>query len=39
VRKVAADKVLPVMADFGGKVLRTNLTSEQESKLQEAPKG
>jgi uncharacterized membrane protein len=24
------------MADFGGKVLRTNLTTEQEAKLQKA---
>ena len=38
VRKVTADKVLPAMAGFGGKVLRTNLTSEQEAKLQEALK-
>ena len=39
VRKVTADKVLPEMAQFGGKILRTNLTSEQEAKLQEALKG
>ena len=38
VRKVTADKVLPVMAAFGGKVLRTNLTTEQETRLQEALK-
>ncbi len=36
VRKVTADKVLPEMAAFGGKVLRTNLTAEQEGKLQAA---
>jgi uncharacterized membrane protein len=36
VRKVTADKVLPVMAGFGGKVLRTNLTNEQEGRLAEA---
>ena len=36
VRKVTADKVLPAMAAFGGTVLRTNLTSEQEAKLQAA---
>lgn len=36
VRKVTADKVLPAMAHFGGKVLRTNLTTEQEQKLQTA---
>jgi uncharacterized membrane protein len=28
--------VLPAMAQFGGKVLRTNLTAEQEQKLQTA---
>jgi uncharacterized membrane protein len=38
VRKVTADKVLPVMAHFGGTVLRTNLTSEQEQKLRDALK-
>jgi len=38
VRKAAADKVLPVMATFGGKVLRTNLTNEQEDRLREALK-
>ena len=38
VRKVTADKVLPVMAAFGGKVLSTNLSNEQEAKLQEALK-
>lgn len=36
VRKVTADKVLPAMAHFGGTVLRTNLTSEQEGRLREA---
>jgi uncharacterized membrane protein len=36
VRKVTADKVLPEMAQFGGTVLRTNLTAEQEQKLREA---
>ncbi|MBR0652055.1 DUF1269 domain-containing protein [Roseomonas terrae] len=36
VRKVTADKVVPEMAHFGGTVLRTNLTSEQETKLREA---
>ena len=30
VRKVTADKVLPEMAQFGGTVLRTNLTTERE---------
>jgi uncharacterized membrane protein len=38
VRKVTADKVLPAMAHFGGTVLRTNLTAEQEQKLQAAIK-
>jgi uncharacterized membrane protein len=38
VRKVTADKVLPEMAHFGGTVLRTNLTSEQETKLRDALK-
>ena len=38
VRKVTADKVLPAMAAFGGKVLRTNLTAEQETRLQDALK-
>jgi uncharacterized membrane protein len=38
VRKVTADKVLPAMADFGGKVLRTNLSAEQEAKLRNALK-
>ena len=38
VRKVTADKVLPAMAQFGGTVLRTNLTAEQEQKLQDAIK-
>lgn len=36
VRKVTADKVLPAMAPFGGTVLRTNLTSEQEGRLRDA---
>jgi uncharacterized membrane protein len=38
VRKVTADKVLPAMAAFGGTVLRTNLSDEQEAKLREALK-
>jgi uncharacterized membrane protein len=38
VRKVTADKVLPAMAHFGGTVLRTNLTAEQEQKLRDALK-
>jgi len=38
VRKVTADKVLPEMAPFGGTVLRTNLTAEQEQRLRDALK-
>ena len=38
VRSVTADKVLPQMAQFGGTVLRTNLSAEQETKLREALK-
>jgi uncharacterized membrane protein len=38
VRSVTADKVLPEMAHFGGTVLRTNLSKEQETKLREALK-
>ena len=38
VRKVTADKVLPEMAHFGGTVLRTNMTTEQETKLRDALK-
>jgi uncharacterized membrane protein len=38
VRKVTADKVVPAMAAFGGKVLHTSLSAEQEAKLQDALK-
>ncbi len=38
VRRVTADKVLPAMAHFGGTVLRTNLSAEQEAKLRDALK-
>jgi uncharacterized membrane protein len=38
VRRVTADKVLPAMAAFGGTVLRTNLSAEQEAKLRDALK-
>ena len=38
VRKVTADKVLPEMAQFGGKVLSTNLSAEQEAKIDAALK-
>jgi uncharacterized membrane protein len=33
-RNVTADKVMTAMAAFGGTVLRTNLSTEQEAKLQ-----
>jgi uncharacterized membrane protein len=36
VRKVTADRVLPDIAHFGGTVLQTSLSSEQEAKLKEA---
>jgi uncharacterized membrane protein len=36
VRKVTADKVLPRMAEFGGTVLRSNLSAEQEAALRAA---
>jgi uncharacterized membrane protein len=39
VRQVTADKVLPAMAPFGGTVLRSNLTDEQEGKLRAALAG
>jgi len=39
IRSVTADKVVADMAKFGGTVLRTNLTLEQEEKLKEALKG
>ncbi|MBB3771593.1 putative membrane protein [Angulomicrobium tetraedrale] len=39
IRKVTADKVVEDMAKFGGTVLHTNLTHEQEEKLQAALKG
>ena len=38
VRKVTADKVLPAMAAFGGKLLHTSFSAEQEAKLQDALK-
>lgn len=39
VRKVTADKVLPEMAPFGGKVMHTNLSAEQEARLDAALHG
>ena len=38
VRKSTPDKVLPAMAGFGGTVLRTNLSAEQEARLRDALK-
>ena len=38
VRRVTADKVLPAMSAFGGTVLRTSLSVEQETKLRDALK-
>lgn len=39
IRKVTADKVVADMAQFGGTVLQTNLSHEQEEKLQAALRG
>jgi uncharacterized membrane protein len=36
VRKVNLDRVLPELKPFGGKVLKTSLTNEQEAQLQKA---
>jgi uncharacterized membrane protein len=36
VRKVTLDRVLPEIKPFGGKVLKTSLTYEQEARLQKA---
>ena len=38
VRRVTADKVISAMAPFGGTVLRTNLSDEQEARLKAALK-
>ena len=38
IRRITADKVIPAMAPFGGSVLRTNLSDEQEAKLKAALK-
>ena len=35
-RKVTADKVVPVLAEFGGTILQTSLPKETEAKLQAA---
>jgi uncharacterized membrane protein len=36
VRSATADKVVPEMAKFGGTVLKTSLSTEQENRLKEA---
>ena len=36
VRRVNVDKVLPELKGFGGKILRTSLTNEQEQRLRAA---
>jgi len=36
VRKVNLDRVLPEVKPFGGKVLKTSLTNDQEARLQKA---
>jgi uncharacterized membrane protein len=36
VRRVTYDKVLPEMQQFGGKILRTSLSKEQEERLRKA---
>jgi uncharacterized membrane protein len=39
VRKVNFDKVLPELKPFGGKVVKTSLTNEQEDRLRKALEG
>jgi uncharacterized membrane protein len=39
VRSVTADKVLPELTPYGGTVLRTSLSNEQEVRLQQALQG
>jgi uncharacterized membrane protein len=36
VRRVTLDKVLPELAPFGGKILKTSLSTEQEKRLRQA---
>jgi uncharacterized membrane protein len=36
VRRVNLDKVLPELRPFGGKILKTSLTNEQEARLKQA---
>jgi len=39
VRKVTTDKVLEALKPYGGAVLKTSLTHEDETRLQEALQG
>src|SRR5258706_14209049 len=39
VRRVNFDKVLPELKPFGGKVLKTSLTNDQEERLRKALEG
>ena len=36
VRRVTADKALPELAKFGGRIIRTSLSNEQEARLKRA---
>jgi uncharacterized membrane protein len=36
VRQATADKVVPEVAKYGGEVIQTSLSNEQETALQEA---
>jgi uncharacterized membrane protein len=36
VRRVNADKVLPELKEFGGRIIRTSMTNEQEQRLRAA---
>ncbi|WP_371498746.1 DUF1269 domain-containing protein [Kitasatospora sp. NBC_00374] len=38
VRKATADKVVPALARFGGRIIQTSLTTEEEEHLREAAK-
>jgi uncharacterized membrane protein len=39
VRRVTADKAIPELAKFGGKIIRTSLTKDQEQRLKAALEG